>query len=614
MINSHDEVAEGADPPFRYWAFISYSHRDVKWAQWLHTKLETYNVPPECVGRRLGSRTIPRRLTPIFRDRDELASAGDLSIKIREALQQSHALIVICSPYAATSPWVNEEVRAFKALGRSERVFPLIIEGEPYALDRPDLGEPECFPPALRFALAVDGTLTNRRSDPLAADAREGKDGRSNSCLKVIAGVLGVGFDDLRRRELVRRRQRQLISLVASVVALLLIGITYIGLADSDFNEPGGPAIRRMFDRYGVSIFRPIASREDVLWRASQLRTQLRQRLVRALVQKELTLKRDATDSIWTVGQIAAALYRDREATPDDIRLVAPMLDQIFQDDFPVKLNGRNIGWRGDGAVPRVDTTLWILMALAHALKREGDETEAFRDKFVGYLATAQGIAENYYPLHDGGWNVVIEDKAEEHSVYSSALALHALLELQSANLCWRGNCERLHAMIKETSGWLIQAFIDGKPLRGWRSSASDESPPNQELSLLVYGVLGRSRVQIPDNIRSAALRRLTDLRLQTYHPANREITHWVTFVNDRGQGDVVSMRTTINWYPWAAEALKEWLRYIDYYGYPAETKRALERSLGHVIIAESDEMLNDMSHAGLYAIAESSYGIGGLH
>jgi hypothetical protein len=223
-------------------------------------------------------------------------------------------------------------------------------------------------------------------------------------------------------------------------------------------------------------------------------------------------------------------------------------------------------------------------------------------------------MAENYYPLHDGGWNVVIEDKPKEHSVYSSALALHALLELQSANLCWRGNCERLQLMIKETSGWLIQAFVDEKPLQGWRSSASDESPPNQELSLLVYGVLGRSRVWIPDNVRRAALRRLTDLRLQSYHPANREITHWVNFDNDRGQRDVVSMRTTINWYPWAAEALQDWLRYIEHYEYPMETKRALERSLGHVIIVESDEMLNDMSHAGLYAIAESSYGIGGLH
>src|SRR5581483_7123892 len=144
---------------------------------------------------------------------------------------------------AAASPWVNEEVRAFKALGRSERVFPLIVDGEPYASERPHLGLPECFPPSLRFAVAADGTLTDRRPDPLAADAREGKDGGANAMLKLIAGILGIGFDDLRHRELARQRQRRLIGVLASAVAGVVMAATYIGLADSDINVIGGAAI-----------------------------------------------------------------------------------------------------------------------------------------------------------------------------------------------------------------------------------------------------------------------------------------------------------------------------------------------------------------------------------
>ena len=38
-------------PEFRYRAFISYSHSDERWAQWLHRALETYRLPRHLVGR-----------------------------------------------------------------------------------------------------------------------------------------------------------------------------------------------------------------------------------------------------------------------------------------------------------------------------------------------------------------------------------------------------------------------------------------------------------------------------------------------------------------------------------------------------------------------------------
>ena len=71
-----NENSAGTASEFRYWAFISYSQHDAKWAQWLHRRLETYRVPDRWLGARIGNRTIPRRLIPIFRDRDELSSVG----------------------------------------------------------------------------------------------------------------------------------------------------------------------------------------------------------------------------------------------------------------------------------------------------------------------------------------------------------------------------------------------------------------------------------------------------------------------------------------------------------------------------------------------------------
>src|SRR4051812_38796570 len=181
---------------FKYWAFISYSHADAKWGDWLHAALETYRLPTRLVRQAKTEGAVPRRIFPVFRDREELASSASLGENIETALRQSRALVVICSPRAAASRWVNEEIKLYKSMGREDRVFCLIVDGEPNAA--PDSGLPECFPAVLR-----------EPAEPIAADAREGKDGKRNALLKLVAGIIGVSYDQLRQRERQRRiRQR----------------------------------------------------------------------------------------------------------------------------------------------------------------------------------------------------------------------------------------------------------------------------------------------------------------------------------------------------------------------------------------------------------------------
>ena len=130
----------------KYRAFLSYSHRDAKWAGWLHKSLESYRPPKILVGTSTVRGPVPKRLTPIFRDREELASATDLGTVINAALQQSACQIVVCSPQSAKSRWVNEEIIAYKRLGGEDRIFCLIVGGEPNATDLPGRAEEECFP------------------------------------------------------------------------------------------------------------------------------------------------------------------------------------------------------------------------------------------------------------------------------------------------------------------------------------------------------------------------------------------------------------------------------------------------------------------------------------
>jgi eukaryotic-like serine/threonine-protein kinase len=222
----------GSDSP-RYWAFLSYSHKDSAIADWLHGALEKYRVPRALVGKQTALGTIPSDLAPIFRDRHELAASGDLGHTIREALGGSRCLIVLCSPDAASSRWTNEEILAFKKMRPDGLVLAAITEGEPFASEFPGREAEECFPPALRQKYDSRGRPTGKRAEPIAADLRADKDGRQLGLLKIVAGMLGVGLDDLVQREQTRRHKR-----LTYIAAALLAGMTITsGLAVFAFDK-----------------------------------------------------------------------------------------------------------------------------------------------------------------------------------------------------------------------------------------------------------------------------------------------------------------------------------------------------------------------------------------
>jgi len=207
---------------YKYKAFISYSHSDEKWAAWLHKALEAYRPPKGLVGTQTPCGAVPERFSPVFRDREELATSTSLGDTLTRALEDSACQIVICSPRAAKSRWTNEEILTFKRLGRSHRIFALIVDGEPGASQNPDTADAECFPPALIHEMGDDGELTDVRSEPIAADARPGKDPKQSAKLKLLAGMLGVGFDALRQREVQRRHRRLMVLTTAAFVGMAI--------------------------------------------------------------------------------------------------------------------------------------------------------------------------------------------------------------------------------------------------------------------------------------------------------------------------------------------------------------------------------------------------------
>jgi hypothetical protein len=201
----------------RYLAFLSYSHRDAAWAKWLHRALEGYRIDKDLIGRETPQGPVPKALRPVFRDREDFSAGHSLNEQTLAALEASQFLITICSPNAARSPYVNEEIRHFKARGGGARIVPLIVDGEP--------GDPEreCFPPAIRFKLGVGGALTDEREEPIAADARPQGDGKEIAKQKIVAGLLGLPLDQIMRRAERARKRRDRFRAGAAVAAVLVI-------------------------------------------------------------------------------------------------------------------------------------------------------------------------------------------------------------------------------------------------------------------------------------------------------------------------------------------------------------------------------------------------------
>jgi hypothetical protein len=202
----------------RYRAFISYSHDDSKEARWLHRAIETYHPPKTLVGTVTEYGAVPAAMGKVFRDEEELAGAAELGGELEGALAASASLIVICSPKASTSRWVDHEIRYFKQVNPGCPVLAVIAKGQP--------GDAAgCFPESLLFGVTSDGRIDrNAPIEPLAPDMQ--KLDHSVVKLKLIAGLLGVGYDDLARRELRREReQRAMIMGGGGGIITVLIGL-----------------------------------------------------------------------------------------------------------------------------------------------------------------------------------------------------------------------------------------------------------------------------------------------------------------------------------------------------------------------------------------------------
>lgn len=197
-----------------YVAFISYSHKDKRFAVKLHQRLEFFRLPKELL-----TSIDNERLGKVYLDKEELGAAYDLPEAIERALAASESLIVVASHNSLNSRWVKKEIAAFRHLRSDGRIFCIaapkqnrqsfdqlfVVEDDPYGITTHLIDMPK-----VPLTVSVDEM------------------GFEDASLAIIAGLLGFNFDNLRNRA--RLRQRKILRLWVIAASSIAIVILILGM------------------------------------------------------------------------------------------------------------------------------------------------------------------------------------------------------------------------------------------------------------------------------------------------------------------------------------------------------------------------------------------------
>lgn len=202
------EAKIGLPHTTRYFAFISYNSKDLKWGKRLQSKLEHYRLPATLCSERGWKRT---PLNPIFFAPTDI-QPGDLTEEVKKRLRDSQHLIVICSPNSAQSEWVGKEIAYFHSLGRTKNIHFFIVEGVPHSGD----AKTECFNPVIS-ELGLPEILGANIHEEIFRWAWLNKE---RAYVQLISKLLGVEFDSIWQRH-----KRLLILKCITLICTLLLFI-----------------------------------------------------------------------------------------------------------------------------------------------------------------------------------------------------------------------------------------------------------------------------------------------------------------------------------------------------------------------------------------------------
>jgi WD40 repeat protein len=202
-------VAGGERPGFD--AFISYSHAlDGTLAPALQIGLERFAKP-----------WYRSRALRVFRDDASMSASTDLWSSIEQALMASAWLVLMASPDAARSPWVDKEVRWWLKHKSGERLLVVLTEGEFAYIDEREAGPDAALPAGLRGAFAAEPRWVDLRWLHDVGQVAQSNPRLRDGIADVAATVRGVPKDILVGEHI--RQHRRTMRLARTAVAVLVV-------------------------------------------------------------------------------------------------------------------------------------------------------------------------------------------------------------------------------------------------------------------------------------------------------------------------------------------------------------------------------------------------------
>ncbi|MCB0585088.1 MAG: TIR domain-containing protein [Phaeodactylibacter sp.] len=207
----------------RYHAFISYSHAaDGQLAPALQRALQQLAKPLFKV-----------RALNVFRDETSLSATPHLWGTIEKALGESGYLVLLASPVAATSPWVQKEVDFWLQNKSADTILIGLTEGEIIwneAQNDFDWEKTNAIPPNLAGQFLMEPLYMDFRAAKTGEDLSVRNPDFKKKAAGLAAAIRGIAVNDLIGEDI--RLQKKAVRLRNSAIAALLVLLSAtLGLA-----------------------------------------------------------------------------------------------------------------------------------------------------------------------------------------------------------------------------------------------------------------------------------------------------------------------------------------------------------------------------------------------
>ncbi|MFC1569124.1 TIR domain-containing protein [bacterium] len=212
----------------RFDAFISYSREDIGFAKSLEDALENFKAPK-------GLRLLREHLN-IFRDESDMFGT-EYFHSIEKHLRNSRNLIVICSPSARKSKFVNDEIIRFSAVNPMGRIIPIILKGIPNNEVKTVKEKSFCFPESLLKTMECPLGINYVGFDLQQDQVNRGR--FNNSWYTLLSNIYDISRELIEQRDKKRQFKQKVsrITISGLVLAIILTSIIVVWMQKIKRNE-----------------------------------------------------------------------------------------------------------------------------------------------------------------------------------------------------------------------------------------------------------------------------------------------------------------------------------------------------------------------------------------